>query len=160
MLNFVVGIALFALCSYVGLRYKKKCVIRSIFYSEMYDFTLYLTEQIAYSKMPLPSIFKNFSEGKESAFAQLLKEFLIELSSIEQKAYSIKNLTDNEIAEVLIFFRSLGKTDADNQLIKLSEYKQRTKNKKEQAQSEVTNKGKLYFKLAVITGIALLIIVI
>lgn len=160
MLNIAIGIVLFTICSYIGLRYKKKCTARAAFYSELFDFCLYLTEQIAYSKTPLPTIFRSFSLGKNSEISQLLLDFCDELQQSEPKEYVIKYLNEYEISEVLIFFRSLGKTDAENQLIKLAESKQRIKNKKELTQSEQTSKGKLYFKLAVIIGIALLIIVV
>ena len=160
MLNFALGLALFALSSYIGLRYKKRCVLRASFYSELYDFASYLAEQIAYSKTPLPALFKSFSLGKESAFAELLTAYFAELVGKIPEEYKVKGLSEAEKTELFTFFRNLGKSDAERELARLAESKQRFKIKKETAEKEVGQKGKLYFKLAVIIGIALMIIVL
>ncbi len=160
MLSFATGIALFALSAYFGLLYKKRYKQRALFYAEMYDFAIYLTEQIAYSKTPLPVIFKSFAAGKESIFRCLINDYCAELIENAPKEYAIKHLGQGETREVIEFLRGLGKTDAENQLRNLSEQKQRIGTKKEITASEEIKRGKLYFKIAVIIGIALLIIVI
>lgn len=160
MLNFVIGIALFALSSFFGLNYKKKCKERAKFYKELYEFNLHLSEQISYAKTPLPQIIISFAMLKDSLFAGLLKDFGKELNMGAQGDYAIKYIGENEKEEVLRFLRGLGKTDADNQLISLAEDKQWIKARKDSAENEEITKGKLYYKLAVILGIALLIIVI
>ncbi|NCA67507.1 MAG: hypothetical protein EOM87_05530 [Clostridia bacterium] len=160
MLNFGIGIMLFAVSTYFGLYYRRRCRLRAQLYAELYEFSLYLTEQISYSKTPLPLIFSTFSLGKNTEFAALLLEYSKEFEQKEPTEYALKHINDREKSEILSFFRGLGKTDVDNQIKKLSEQKQWIKNKKEITQTEETTKGKLYFKLAVIIGIALLIIVI
>ncbi len=160
MLKLVFGIALFALSSFFGINYKKKCKERSRFYKELYEFVLHLTEQISYAKTPLPQIIKSFAMLKESVLGNLLKEYTVELEKGEQLEYSVKYLNEREKQEVLSFFRGLGKTDAENQITSLGESKQWINSKKEHTQKEELSKGNLYYKLAIIIGIALLIIVI
>lgn len=160
MLNFAVGIVLFALSSFFGLNYKKKCRERTKFYKELYEFTLLLYEQISYAKTPLPQIIKSFILLKESMFSELLMKFGEEIERGVKSEYAIKFITEKELMEVLTFLRGLGKTDAENQMISLGESKQWINAKKEFAEKEEQTKGKLYYKLAIIIGIALLIIVI
>lgn len=160
MLRFVLALALFALSAYFGLYQKKRCTLRAAFYSELYDFAIFLSEQIAYSKTPLPAIFQNFALGKTGAFRELLDVYSGELAGKVPEEYKLKFLNEAEKNETLVFFRGLGKQDAERELAKLGESKQRIKTKKEITEAEVKSKGKLYFKLAVIIGIALMIIVI
>lgn len=160
MLRLALALALFALSAYFGVHYKKRCSLRAAFYSDLYDFAIFLSEQIAYSKTPLPTIFRDFALGKTGAFSELINAYSIELAGGTPEEYKLKFLNEAEKNEALVFFRGLGKADAERELAKLGENKQRIKSKKEITESEVKSKGKLYFKLAVIIGIALMIIVI
>ena len=113
----------------------------------------------------LPVLIAGFSEGKKGAFPEMLGRFAGALSlaggqqgAAVSAADSLK-LKPDEKKEMKEFLSALGRTALDDQLSSASHWKEVFAAKRSKCAEETKRLGGMYFKLAVLLGIALIVLV-
>lgn len=155
---------LFALiCSYIGLQIKGKYRARETFYTDASEFVSRLASELNYKKTVLPEIISSFTLGRKGALATLLGDYSAEMRS---KGKFERNPTEWEIAhlkleekkELLSFLTALGQTGLSDQLALAERYGSLFEMKRQKAVDETKRLGGMYFKLLVLLGLAVLVI--
>ena len=143
-----VGICIFFSSSCVGLWVKKRYLKRLGFYQSYHDFLAYASDKIGYERMIFPEIVRTFrSESKE--FSELLFGGRPSIS-----------ISDDALSSVIEFIASIGTTDADTQLSSLRSKSAEISSLLEKEGAKWKKDATLYFKLSVLVGIALFIILV
>ena len=153
MFKIIIGIILFGLCSFVGIKIRQQFSKREKFYHDLSSFCLFLREQINFSKAPLPQIAEKFQLNCSKDFAQVLDGLKGGING-EYPKY----LKEKGKVEIKSFFDRLGKSDLDSQLRLIDEHKRKIDFVYETAKNDKKKKGELGYKLSLMAGIALLII--
>ena len=141
------GVCAFFSAAFVGLWIKKKMIRKANFYEEYYDYLLFVSEKIAYERMPIGELNGNYFKRKKGEFAAFLKGELL-----------ASPLKDGEIAEVRAYLDSIGTTDADTQIGSLQAKCAEMKRFTETECVKYKKDAALYFKLCALIGLAALIL--
>ena len=154
-------ILLFILIVYVGygiLSYYKK---RRQFYEDLINFVNYLNTEIAFLKTDLISLVENNCDKYHREMNCALQNYLKILKygkGVVQNKISI--LKDDENLELDNFFNSLGKTNLQEQQVCIAHYKERFSQQKLATEQEIDKKGSVYFKLCIVLGLGVCIVLI
>ena len=141
------GVCAFFSAAFVGLWIKKKLIRKADFYLGYYDYLLFVSEKIAYERMPIGELNANFFKRKHGEFVDYLKG-----------GSANAPLNDAEIAEVRAYLDSIGTTDADTQVGSLVAKCAEMKRFTETECVKLKKDGALYFKLCALIGLAALIL--
>ena len=147
-LSVFAGACAFLSASLVGLWLKKRLVNKADFYMDYYDFLCYALEKISSERMVVSEIKRTF-RGKSKEFSELLKG--------NEVSAPIGEKEKNEIEEYL---SGIGSTDAECQIASLSSRAQTMKRFVENECATYKKDASLRFKLAVLIGAALFIILV
>ncbi len=160
ILRLIGGGLLALICCYVGLFIKRRYKAREIFYTRAVAFCKTLNREITLSKCAIPDIVSHFVVGK-GEFDNTLNECIaLSQSGKEVMADNIKcNILKNEEKrELSVFFNGLGKSTLHDQLSTIEGYKRIFEDKSAVCAKEAKSLGSMYFKLAVLLGLALILI--
>ena len=146
--SIVVGICVFFSSAFIGLWLKKRNLKKLAFYRSYYDFLCYCADKIGYERMILAEIIRTFSSES--------KEFTEILSGGEPSA----GLTPTEILAVKDYLSAIGTTDAETQIASLRSKGAEIKQLLDREGVKWKKDASLYFKLAVLLGVALFIILV
>lgn len=163
VLRLVAG-GLIALCvSYVGLCIKRRYQKRAVFFKSATDFTSVLTTELVMRKTPMPEIVQKFLQGRQGEFENALAEWQscakngdTRLAAFEKTAMPV--LKTDEKKEILDFFDGMGKTMLDEQLAHVKYYQNMFEKAKAKCEDEAKRLGATYFKLCVLLGLAVMLI--
>lgn len=163
VLRLIAGGLLALICSYIGLLIKRHYSERAKFYLELNDFLSYAGAELSFKKTPLPDIINGFTSSKKGITAKFLSQYLIALKRGDcaekmLKETDIPHLKEAEKKEAVDLMRELGKTSLDEQLSLIRRASEAVKVKHTKCAEESKRLGSMYFKLAVLLGIALIII--
>lgn len=153
-------------CSYIGIGIKRIYKIRYETYSIFRRFAEVLKTEIKFLKTPLIDVIKTFCLNKKGLGYELLLKYsdglLFGYNSISEVTQSLKSiyLTNDDVLEISTFLFALGKSDYESELINLERYLQKFLCLEAQAELALAKKGGMYYKLGVLTGVALMIIVV
>ena len=148
-LSIFAGVCAFFSAATVGLWIKKRMIGKAAFYEQYYDYLLFVSEKIAYERMPLGELNANYFKRKNGEFAAFLRGETL-----------VSALKTEEINEVRGFLDSIGKTDADTQISSLSAKCAELKRFTETECVKYRKDGALYFKLAALLGVAAFILLV
>lgn len=163
ILRLIAG-GLLALCScYAGVMIKRHYAERHKFYKAAAQFASALSGELSFKKTPLPEIIEKFGYGRRDIFAKLLSEYMCATKRGEGYDKMIKNIDvahvrENEKKEVISFLCDLGKTSLDDQLALVSRAGKQFELAEKRCADESKKLGGMYFKLAVLVGLALIVI--
>lgn len=164
ILRLVAGGLLALICCYGGVLIKRHYADREKFYAEAEAFATYLASELGFRKTPLPVLIEQFSEARKGAFAGVMKRFGAALSlgvaqdkAATEAAESAK-LKADEKKQLKEFLSSLGKTTLADQLDGAERAKAEFAAKRTKCADESKKLGGMYFKLAVLIGIALIVV--
>lgn len=162
VLRLIAGGLLALICCYAGVLIKKHYKEREQFYRDAKDFTVHLASDLSFKKTPLPVSVDSFSAGKKGAFCKLLGDFIAGLRSgggLKQDidVHGVK-LKPDEKKQLVEFFGDLGKTSLSDQLDVIGRAEKSFEQKRAKCAEESVRLGGMYFKLAVLLGIALIVI--
>ena len=146
MWSIVVGVCAFFSASMVGIWLKRRQTEKCAFYKDFYDYLSFSEEKIAYERMPLADI-KRLFHGESAAFRELLDGREVSLA-----------LPVEEILSVREYLDTIGTTDADTQLASLRSKCSELKKKLDGDVAKWKKESVLYFKLCVLAGVALFVI--
>ena len=166
MLNLLAGGILFLISAYIGLAVKRHFEKRRDFFKDAVEFVDTLTDEVSFLKTPLPQIIQRFGVDKKGDFRDALLTYAEHIGSGKStefqplsQALKLSRLTDGERDIMLSFLAGLGKTDAKTQLAALKNYRARLESFREESQKKFKTTGLLAYKLGILVGIAIMIIV-
>ena len=148
-LSIFAGVCAFFSVAFVGLWLKRRLLRKAAFYEDYYSYLVYASEKISYERMPVTEINRTFLKGKTSEFCRFL--------------YGEKvtpPLSDEEFGAIESYLAGIGKTDAETQIASLNAKVAEIKCHTESECVKYKKDGALYFKLSVLLGIVIFIILI
>lgn len=145
MLKWIVSFIVIICSVYIGSLLKKKYKKRGALFSDYERFIGYCTERISTSLTPIDELKRSFLCDKD--FRSLLNGEKCEV------------LTKREYEELGNFINGIGKSDCENTLSVLSKEREHALSLKEKGGEDVKKKGDLYFKLSIILGLAIALVI-
>ena len=164
ILRLIAGGLLGLLCCYGGVLIKRYYADREKVYRDAEQFTAELISEIGFKKTPLPVVIAQFAEGKSGKFCKTLSAFGNKLGAgvpqdkaAAEEAESV-HLRKDEKKRLKEFLEGLGKTSLGDQMNVLKRAREEFAAKRDKCAEETKRLGGMYFKLAVLVGIALIVI--
>lgn len=166
MISLIAGAILFFCSAYIGIEIRKYYRKRVRFFSLWLEFIDQLTTQISYLRTPLYEIIDSFLKDKKGEFCDVLLKYKGQISKIDDCDKSINSHCDKlgflKAQEKELFngfFKMLGKTDWNTQVLNLKNYRQNVLEIQQLTIKNLKQNGFLAYKLGILIGIAILIIV-
>ena len=158
-------VIIFCLCLFVGYVIYTKYNKRKKFYSALIMLAEKLSVEINFSRERLKILIENFDAGTkknllgmdEGFISYLDKKNELTISDIFSKANCLKQ---DEKEFILLFLKTLGRSDVENQTKEISSFLQRFNEKKEETEKEFKKYGSLSLKLSVVAGLFFTILLI
>ena len=163
-LRLIAGGLLALVSSYIGILVKNGYKEKTRIYKDLVLFTEEFKRDLSFQKTALTDFCTSFADGKKSKIKELLQEYVDELKKAGQFSrdadkWSLAHLKKDEKEEVLTFLNGLGKTPTAEQISFVERSGERFKERLKQAEENEKKKGNMFFKLFVLLGIALMVIV-
>lgn len=159
----VAGGLLALISSYIGLLIKRGYAQKVDFFKGMAEFLREFRNEITLMKTPLTEFVPRYVEGRKGQAVDLIKEYVTELNSkgkferdVEKWDYA--HMSRGEKEEVLHLFQSLGKSDLNEQKVIVDNFEKAIQNRQNIAEENLKKKGATYFKLLVLLGIAIMVV--
>ena len=159
----IAGGLLALICCYGGLLVKRHYAERERFYRDAEAFAARLKSEIASRKTPLPTIISEFCEGRKGEFARRVSAFGEKLRGGAAQDGAAKeeaeetHLRKDEKKQFADFLAALGKTALREQIAEIARAEGEFAAKRASCAEESKRLGGMYFKLAVLLGIALIV---
>lgn len=162
MFGLISGAVICIAVSFFGLIIKHKYKVNSDFMNAYADFIGYAKSEIANNKTPLYSIIDSYCSRKQNVFSTTLrmisanlKKDVVDTESYPKECYlvdksAIKGLINDIVA--------IGKYDSVTEVNKLNTLEQRVTAEAHKAEEKFKKDGVMAFKLSVLVGIAIMII--
>ena len=166
MITIFAGALLMAASAYTGLAIKRIYKIRHETYMVFVQLCDALYRQINFLKTPLKDVLEAFCNNKKGLPYDLIKKYIIGLQSgyinVTEVENHLKNiyLSTDDTKEIAEFLFSLGKNDFDLELKNILSCKLRFQSLESVAMDNLEKKGGMYYKLSVLLGVALMVIVV
>lgn len=165
MIRLLAGGLLAVGATLIGIVVRRYYKNRHEIYADLCAFITLLKSEISYLKTPLKTVIKEFAEGKKTHMATALCQYAedldrgkVEANYAETLDLSPLNLKEKQgVAKLL---RSLGKLPMREQLGELQNFEVKFVEKEKKTAEESKRLGGMYFKLCLLLGIALMIVVI
>lgn len=157
-MKYILILCVFAVCTYIGHIFSVKYSKRKKFFGALICFADKLSLEINFSRERLKVLIENFDSkqrkcllGVDEAFlAYLDKREELTLENMFKKANVLKN---DEKDAVLLFFKTLGRSDVENQTKEIGSFVSRFSDMKVVCDSEQKKYGSLSLKLGIIAGL-------
>ena len=155
VLRIVAGGLIALVCAYVGVLVKRRYRAREKFYCEALEYFNFFERELTFKKTPMPDINNAFSMAHSGEFAKLLKE----PAQLDKKsAYTyLKQAEKDSVKSAL---KGLGTSVYHEQLAYVKRWQAEMQESADRCGKENKKYGGMYFKLCVLLGIALLILVV
>lgn len=161
MISLVGGGLLFIACFYIGLGLRRYYRIRKDLLMDFSSFLDQIESKIRFLNVTVPDLLKEGKNDCKAEFKAILaaQEKNLTLKEEREKVKSVYlSEKSNDILDNFLF--TLGTTDLATQLNAIESAKVSVSQELTLAEKDMVNKGALSYKLAVLLGIALLIIVV
>ena len=163
ILRLVAGGLLALICCYGGVLIRRHYIEREKFFADAEAFAAYLTSELGFRKTPLNAAIAGFAEGRKGAFAGVLQRFSAALAlggmqdDAAASAAESAKLKPDEKKKLREFLSALGTTPLSDQLAAAGRWKEDFGARRAKCAEESRRLGGMYFKLAVLLGIALIV---
>ncbi|MBO7222473.1 MAG: stage III sporulation protein AB [Clostridia bacterium] len=162
-LRLIAGGILALVSSYIGLLFKKGYKENTAIYKGLKEFCDQFKTELTYEKTAVIDFCSKFSKGQRGV-TDLINEYTASLQKEGQFHRDVENwelahLKDDEKQEIVTFFNGLGKSPTKEQLAFVEKYGELFKSRLANAIEQEKKKGNMYFKLFVLLGVALMVIV-
>ena len=153
-------------CTYIGYGFSSYYRKRLRFFKDTSNFASKMIVEITFSRNNLREIITNCLSNYGNDFKNLLNNFLVYLNdnstlfSEEILFKNIKNLSIEDKQTLFLFFKSLGRYDAESQIKELENYKMKFNDLKTNAEADNKKYGGLYIKLGLMIGLLIAILLI
>lgn len=163
ILRLIAGGLLALIACYVGILIKRHYKDRTDFFASACDYVKTLISELSYKKTPIPELAAKFAAGRSGEFERALTESIALLKKGESYAAISENLRVNalrpdEKKEVVSFFTEINKSSLDDQLACCEHFKNVFEGKKAKCEADAKRLGGMYFKLCVLLGLAIILI--
>lgn len=161
ILRLIAGGLLALIMCYIGVLVKRRYKSRVAFFKSACEFSSSLATELGMKKTPMPEIANKFLKGREGEFEKVVESWIAIAKNATTFGFDdIKTsfLKTDEKKELAEFFSSLGKTNLDDQLSHVAYYKNLFEQKRKTSEDEDKKLGGMYFKLCVLFGLAILLI--
>lgn len=155
VLRIVAGGLIAIVCAYVGVIVKRRYLAREKFYCEALEYFTYFERELTFKKTPLPDINTAFARTHTGEFSKLLQS-----PSPFDKKSSYTYLKQAEKESVKDALEGLGTSVYQEQLPYVKRWQAEMKERADKSRQENKKYGGMYFKLCVLLGIALLILIV
>lgn len=166
MLSVLSGALLMVASSLTGIAIKRIYKVRYKYFSDAVDFLNLYKREISSLQTPLADVIKSFVIATRGAFSDALLKFSDGLSrgyaSVEDVARTIKNVTlkEKDNVDVAGFLFAVGKSNLENEITNTVRYLDVFNEKKCKYANDLSKKGEMYYKLFVVLGVTLMLIVV
>ncbi len=162
-MKFILLGALMFICIFIGYIISLKYSRRAKFFKTIVMLCQKLNVEINFSRERLKALFLSFDEKTQKQLASLDKNYIEYLENNSQLTEEnlfkgITFLKQNEKDLLLLFFKSLGRSDLASQSQELSNYEKRFTEFSELSSSENKKFGSLSIKLGIIAGLVVVVL--
>lgn len=158
ILRLIAGGLLALVACYVGVQIRRRYRARERFYADAAEYARFVKSELGCAKTPLPIMAARFSENRNGEFVRVLRLSIERLKGRGNEPIDIRFLKPNERAETLDFLLGEGKADLTEQLALADRYAQQFETKRAKCEQESKKQGAMYFKLCVLLGLAVILI--
>jgi len=154
ILRLVAGGLIAIACTYIGLVIKRRYKARAEFFCEAKEYFVFFERELVYNKTPVPKINDEFSRDRSGEFVK----FLLQSRSGEtekREPYFLKKEETNRLKTAL---SGLGKSGYEEQQKYVARWKSEMTELSDKAAADNKKYGGMYFKLCVLLGIAVVIL--
>lgn len=159
----IIGGGLLALIAcYIGLLIKRRYRQRYVFFKSASEFAKLLNSELSTLKTPLPDVAKTFLQSRKGEFESLLERWLdmsLSYDKNKDEIFDISLLKDDEKRLVSTFFLPLGKSVLGEQISHINNFQKLFEEHACECEKDSKRLGNMYFKLCVLVGLAVLLIV-
>lgn len=162
MLTLIIGSVIFIFALYSGFKIKNFYLERKKYYGDLSDFIVYYENEIKSYKLRLSDIIEDFTTFREGVFSSDLKNFLQKTKSGNGAdfCFSKKLLCVSDKETVSNFFKNIGKCNLEGELNNIRNFRNRFSERTITVQNKSEKDAALYMKLSILTGLAVMIIVL
>ena len=148
----------FCVCVFVGYVFSAKYSKRKKFFSSLISLADKLSLEINFSRERLKVLIENFDATSKKHLLGLDEKFVDYLDkkcelNQEEMFQKIDILKKDEKELILLFFRTLGRSDVENQTKEIQSFVSRFNEIKTQCDLENKKYGSLSFKLGIVAGL-------
>lgn len=153
-------------CTYLGYGFAGYYRKRFKLFRDCHAFANKLIVEINFAKHNLKEIISTTINNYGADFKRILSLYLNYLNSdatiLTNEMLFAKNtyLSSDEQQNIFLFFKSLGRYDAENQILEIENFKQKFDEMRKESEVENTKYGLLYIKLGLLLGILIDILLI
>jgi len=163
VLRLIAGGLLALICCYIGLLVKRRYRDRVAFYKSACEYVRTMSSELSLNKTAIPDIASKFVLDRKGEFESVLTQCMTLLKDGKNLGYAIEHvnipkLKSAEKKEVLSFICGNGKSALGDQLSYVAYHKDLFEQKLKKCEEENKKLGGMYFKLFVLLGIALMLI--
>lgn len=156
-------LVLASLCLFFGYKFYHKYKKRKCFFEALVFLCQKFDVEINFSRERVQNILLNLDEKTKQNLCGLVENFLCCLESQESldKQKLLKNisfLSEDELNRLFLFFKSLGRSDVENQLKEIKNYEAKFNDFFAQASNEYKKYGKLSLKLSFVATLMVIVI--
>ncbi len=164
-MKYVLIVCIFCLCAFVGYAISVKYMKRKKFFNSLIVFADKLSLEINFSRERLKVLLENFDSANKKNLLGIDEKFIeyldkkIELTSenIFKKADVLKS---EEKDCILLFLKTLGRSDVENQTKEIQNFISRFNEMKSRCDAEQKKYGSLSLKLGIVAGLFWVVILL
>lgn len=162
-MKFLFIVIIFCLCVFVGWVFSKKYLKRKRFFNSLISLCEKLSLEINFSRERLRVLMENFDEKQKKDLLGVVEEFneYLEHRGELDETKIFKNasiLKPDEKSAILLFLKTLGRSDVENQTKEIGNFIARFSEMKTVCDAEQKKYGALSIKLGVIAGLFFVVI--
>ena len=163
VIRLIAGGLIALVCCYVGVLIKRHYAEREKFFAEAEEFASALASELGFRKTPVPVFISRFREGRKGGFPDALGRFATGLALGKDRSEAAECALDGaglgreEKKQMKDFFSALGSTTLSDQLSAAAHWRETFAGERAKRAADTKRLGGMYFKLAVLLGIAVLI---
>jgi stage III sporulation protein AB len=164
MISLYAGSLLFVSSSYIGFQIRKHYLRRKEYLKDLIELMDIMINEITYLKTPISEIMLNFSIDKKGEIKRVVSAYTDYIKNGEVDNDILKTLhssflSNNENMTINRTLISIGKSNIVNEVTKIKALRAQLELFLKNATEQYTTTGVLAYKLGILAGIALMIIV-
>ena len=160
MVRLIAGGLIAIACAMIGMAIRLHYNLRKETYSTLAEFTSYLSGEISYLKTTVIDAVNGFCSGKKNSVHNSLLAYseVLKIGKADDFIPDLAGLNNGEKQQVGRFLNSLGKKPIDETLNEIKRNAQIFEELKTKSENEARKLGNMYFKLSVLVGLAVMLI--
>lgn len=160
VLKLIAGGLLALICCYIGILIKRRYKERENIYKSALKYAALLKSELSVKKTPFPAIAEEFCKTEKGEFSKTLFECVKRLSAgnFDLSDLSVAHLKPNESRELIACLKDFGGSSLDEQLALAAKLESFASQMAQTCEKESKRLGNMYFRLFVLLGLAILII--